>query len=48
MNQGKHLTLQDRQNIELMLNAKKEIAEIARTIGKHKITIFREVRAHVE
>ena len=47
MNPSKHLTLQDRQNIELMLNAKKDFTEIAQAIGKHKSTISREVRAHV-
>ena len=29
MKPGKHLTLQDRQNIELMLNAKKDFTQIA-------------------
>ena len=47
MNTSKHLTLQDRQNIELMLNAKKDFTEIAQAIGKHKSTISREIRAHV-
>ncbi len=46
MNSGKHLTLQDRQNIELMLNARKSFSEIAQLIGKNKSTISREVRAH--
>ncbi|WP_406547380.1 IS30 family transposase [Succinimonas sp.] len=48
MNQRKHLTLQDRQTIELMLNAKKDFTEIARAIGKYKGTISREVRTHAE
>ncbi len=48
MNHGKHLTLQDRHSIELMLNAKKNFTEIAEMIGKHKSTISREVQAHVE
>ena len=47
MNTSKHLTLQDRQNIELMLNAKKDFTEIAQAIGKHKSTISREIKAHV-
>ena len=45
---NKHLTLQDRQSIEQMLNAKKTFAEIARTLEKDKCTISKEVRAHVE
>ena len=47
MNTGKHLTLQDRQNIELMLNSKKSFSEIAEVIGKHKSTVSREVKAHI-
>lgn len=47
MNTSKHLTLQDRQSIELMLNAKKNFTEIARAIGKHKSTVSREIQAHV-
>ena len=42
----KHLTLQDRQDIEQMLNAKKSFAEIALALVKNKSTISREVRAH--
>ena len=45
---NKHLTLQDRQSIEQMLNAKKTFTEIARTLEKDKCTISKEVRAHVE
>lgn len=45
---NKHLTLQDRQNIEQMLNAKKPFAEIAQILGKNNSTISKEVRAHVE
>ena len=45
---NKHLTLQDRQNIELMLNSKKTFTEIAHCLGKDKCTISKEVRAHVE
>jgi IS30 family transposase len=44
----KHLTLQDRRNIELLLNAKKTFAEIADILSKNKSTISREIRAHVE
>ena len=47
MNTSKHLTLQDRQNIELMLNARKSFTEIAQAIGKHKSTVSREIQAHV-
>ncbi len=47
MNTGKHLTLQDRQNTELMLNSKKSFSEIAEFIGKHKSTVSREVKAHI-
>ena len=45
---NKHLTLQDRQNIEQMLNAKKPFAEIAQFLGKNNSTISKEVRAHAE
>lgn len=45
---NKHLTLQDRQSIEQMLNNKKSFAEIARNLGKNKCTISKEVRAHAE
>ena len=44
---NKHLTLQDRQNIELMLNNKKTFTEIAQVLEKDKSTISKEVRAHV-
>ena len=47
MNTSKHLTLQDRQNIELMLNAKKDFTQIAQAVGKNKSTISREIKAHV-
>ncbi len=43
---NKHLTLQDRQSIEQMLNNKKTFAEIALTLEKDKCTISKEVRAH--
>lgn len=42
----KHLTLQDRQCIELMLNDKKTFAEISVALGKSKSTIAREVKNH--
>ena len=35
----KHLTLQDRQCIELMLNEKKTFSEIAHILEKDKCTI---------
>ena len=40
----KHLTLQDRQCIELMLNEKKTFTEIAFVLDKSKSTISREVK----
>ena len=42
----KNLTLQDRQRIEQMLNARKNFTEIALVLGKNKSTVSREVRAH--
>ena len=45
---NKHLSLQDRQNIERMLNERKSFTEIAQELGKNKSTISREVRGHVE
>ena len=48
MKPGKHLTLQDRQNIELMLNAKKDFTQIAQATGKNKSTISREIRARAD
>ena len=45
---NKHLTLQDRQNIELMLNNRKTFTEIAFALEKDKCTISKEVRKHVE
>ncbi len=44
----KHLTLQDRQNIEQMLNDKKNFVEIALALNKNKSTISREIKAHTE
>ena len=44
----KHLTLQDRQCIELMLNSKKTFAEIAVALDKSKSTISREVKGHLK
>ena len=44
----KHLTLHDRQCIELMLNDKKSFAEIAVMLGKSKSTISREVKGHIK
>ena len=48
MKPGKHLTLQDRQNIELMLNAKKDFTQIAQATRKNKSTISREIRARAD
>ena len=42
----KHLTLQDRQRIEQMLNAGKTFSEIALALDKNKSTVSREVQAH--
>ena len=44
----KHLTLQDRQSIEQLLNSKKTFTEIASVLGKNKSTIAREVRGRAE
>ena len=44
----KHLTLQERQIIEQMLNERKTFAEISRILEKDKCTISKEVRGHVE
>ena len=44
----KHLTLQDRQCIELMLNEKKTFTEIAFVLDKSKSTISREVKGHIK
>ena len=41
----KHLTLEDRQIIEQMLNERKTLSEIASALGKNKSTVSREVRA---
>ena len=42
-----HLTLEERQNIEQMLNAKQRLVDIAKAIGKHLSTISREIKAHL-
>ena len=44
----KHLTLQDRHRIELLLNEKKTFSEIAHILEKDKCTVSKEVRAHVK
>ena len=42
----KHLTLNERQSIELMLNEKKKFIDIATALGKGKNTISREIKIH--
>ena len=44
----KHLSLQERQSIEQMLNDRKTFSDIANALGKNKSTISREVQAHVD
>lgn len=41
-----HLTLENRQTIEQMLNNKQSVVEIAKSVGKHQTTIRREIKAH--
>ena len=41
-----HLTLEDRQTIEQMLNNKQRPIEIAKAVSKHVTTIYREIKAH--
>lgn len=41
-----HLTLENRQMIEHLLNNRQRLVDIARAIGKHISTIGREIRAH--
>ena len=41
-----HLTLENRQLIEQMLNNKQHPIEIAKVVGKHATTICREIKAH--
>lgn len=41
-----HLTLDDRQTIELMLNEKKKFADIAQALQRTKSVIAREVKTH--
>ena len=40
-----HLTLENRQTIEQMLNNKQRLVDIAESVGKHVTTIYREVKA---
>ena len=42
-----HLTLENRQMIEHMLNDKHNLAEIARALQKNRSTIGREIKAHI-
>ena len=42
----KHLTLDERFKIQHMLDDKESFASIARTLGKDRSTISREIRSH--
>ena len=44
----KHLTLQDRQCIELMLNEKNTFSEIAFLLGNQTSTISGEVKGNIK
>jgi len=46
MAKNKHLTNEERQQIERMLSEQISLKRIADTLGKHPATISREVRAH--
>jgi IS30 family transposase len=39
----RHLTLEERRTLFRLLNAKVPVAEIARQLGRHRSTIFREI-----
>ena len=47
MPKGKHLTIDDRQSIQLGLNEGLSFKEIALTIGKDASTVSKEVRKHI-
>ena len=47
MPKGKHLTLDDRQNIQLGLNEGLSFKEIAGNLGKDPSTISKEIRNHI-
>ena len=46
MSKGKHLTLSDRQSIQIGLHEGRNFQEIAREIGKDPSTISKEIRNH--
>lgn len=46
MNKKKHLTLDDRMDIQMLLKEGKSFNQIADRIGKNRSTITREIRAH--
>lgn len=46
MSKGKHLTLNDRQSIQIGLHEGRTFQEIAREIGKNPSTISKEIRNH--
>lgn len=48
MNKNKHLILDDRRKIQLMLNDKESFAAIAAELGKDPTTISREIRSHLQ
>lgn len=47
MAKNKHLTLDERYKIQHMLDAKKSFASIARSIGKDRSTVSKEIRNHL-
>ena len=47
-NKNKHLTLQDRIEIQACLSHRMTFKDIARRIGKNPTTVSREVRNHME
>lgn len=48
MNKNKHLILDDRRKIQLMLNDKESFAAITAELGKDPTTISREIRSHLQ
>lgn len=48
MSKGKHLTLNDRINIQIELNEGHSFREIAAGLGKDPSTISKEIRAHIQ
>jgi transposase, IS30 family len=43
----RHLTLEERRTLFRLLNAKVPVAEIANQLGRHRSTIFRELRRNL-